>query len=121
MPGCASDQRQMRKQRPKSKIEQTFRIEPKHISLIVDFGPCRTTILCQASVRFLLLEVARPAFVQSLHLVATISAVAIDAAIVAVVVFWRVPVGLQLAGRPDADGADLSTREVAKQEAEGAA
>jgi hypothetical protein len=43
----------------------------------------------------MLLEIAHPAFIQSLHLVATISAVAI----VAVVVFRRVPAGLQLAGR----------------------
>jgi hypothetical protein len=71
--------------------------------------------------RFVLLQIAHPAFVQSLHLVATISAVAIDAAIVAVVVFRRVPTGLQLAGRLDADGADLSTRAIAKQDAEGAA
>ena len=35
----------------------------------------------------MLLEIAHPAFIQSLHLVATISAVANDAAIVAVVVF----------------------------------
>jgi hypothetical protein len=70
--------------------------------------------------RFVLLEIAHPEFVQSLHLVATISSVAIDAAIVAVVVFRRVPTGLQLAG--DRHGwYDLRTRNVAKQDAEGVA
>ena len=65
----------------------------------------------------MLLEIAHPAFIQSLHFVATISAVTI----VAVGMLRRVPAGLQLAGRPDADGADMSTRDDAKQEAEGAA
>lgn len=46
----------------------------------------------------MLFEVAHPAFAQSLHLIATISAVAIDTAIAAVVAFSRIPAGSQLAG-----------------------
>ena len=68
----------------------------------------------------MLLEITHPAFIQSLDLIATINAVAIDAAIVPVVVFSRVRADLQLAGRRDADGADLGTRDIAKQDAEGA-
>src|SRR5689334_13022887 len=39
----------MRRRELKNRIEQTFRIECKHLRSIVDFGPSRTTILCQAS------------------------------------------------------------------------
>ena len=49
-----------------------------------------------------LLEVARSAFVQGLHLVASISAVmVISAAIVAVLVFRGVPISSQRAEQPD--------------------
>ena len=49
--------------------------------------------------RFVLLEITHPAFIQSLDLIATINAVAVDAAIVSVVAFSRVRADLQLAGR----------------------
>jgi len=69
-----------------------------------------------------LLEIARAAFVQGLHLAAAISAaVAITAAIVAVVALRRIPAGLAPAGQPDLDVADTPTRTFDKQEAEPAA
>jgi DHA2 family multidrug resistance protein-like MFS transporter len=69
-----------------------------------------------------LLDVARAAFVQGLHLAAAISAaVAITAAIVAVIVLRSVPAGAQLAEQPDADSAGTTTREFDIQEAEPAA
>jgi MFS transporter, DHA2 family, multidrug resistance protein len=69
-----------------------------------------------------LLDVARAAFVQGLHTAAAISAVvAIAAAIIAVVVLWRVPASAQLAEQPERDVADTTIPGFAKPDAEPAA
>jgi len=69
-----------------------------------------------------LLDVAREAFVQGLHLAAAISAtVAIGAAILAVVVLGRVPAASQAAGHQDIDPSDTVLIELDEREAINAA
>jgi DHA2 family multidrug resistance protein-like MFS transporter len=69
-----------------------------------------------------LLHAARGAFVQGLHLVAVISiAIALAAAIVAVLVFRRLPASSQHQGEADPTAANATVIEFDNQEAENAA
>ena len=69
-----------------------------------------------------LLDIARDAFVQGLHLAAGISAaVAIGAAIMVVVFLYRVPARAEREQTPELDQVGATTIELNKQEAENAA